>query len=294
MRWAVPGVVAAVVLGGCARPDAENLFWDPPPGYVESSSLTGGLEACEPGRQIACACPGGAPNGTQVCLPDGSSYGPCDGCGGQGGGGDSSSTSSSSSSGDGGAGEAGSGGTGEGGSGGNGGAEPECTKPTDCPGLDGACSWRTCKAGVCGRQLAPAGPLAEQIPGDCRELRCDGAGGEHAVPVPADVPDDGNECTADRCAASGPIHEPLATGTACSTGLCQDRACVQYIPVRCETPEGIFVDCDGMSRDYVVSWQTSPTTYTFCAAFPNGAGYCVPGSFCQVLGLGGFLEGTCL
>ncbi|AUX25164.1 uncharacterized protein SOCEGT47_057080 [Sorangium cellulosum] len=227
MREAVPGIVLAVVISGCT-PDEEQLFWTPPPDHAETSSSTGGSGACKPGRQIACDCPGGAPNGIQTCLPDGSGYGPCDGCGGQGGGGYSSATSSGSSSGDGGAGEAGSGGTGasgiggQGGSGGSGGAEPECSTPADCPGLDGACAWRTCEDGVCGRELVPAGPLAEQTLGDCRELRCDGSGGELAVPAPDDLPDDGNECTADACAATGPIHEPLATGTACSTGLCPE------------------------------------------------------------------------
>lgn len=41
----------------------------------------GGGEACTPGQQIACACPGGG-NGAQVCLPNGGGFGACDGCGG--------------------------------------------------------------------------------------------------------------------------------------------------------------------------------------------------------------------
>ncbi|MGK4001097.1 hypothetical protein WMF31_00630 [Sorangium sp. So ce1036] len=294
MREAVPGIVLAVVISGCT-PDEERLFWTPPPDHAETISSTGGSEVCEPGHQIACDCPGGAPNGIQTCLLDGSGYGPCDGCGGQGGGGYSSATPSSSSSGDGGAGEAGSGGMGGGGSGGSGGAEPECTMPADCPGLDGACAWRTCEAGVCGREFAPAGPLAEQTPGDCRELQCDGSGGELVMSAPADVPDDGNECTVDACTATGPIHAPVPTGTACSAGLCQDRACVPYIPVQCETPEGIFIDCDGETHSYYIMWFTSPTTVTVCSAFPGGAGYCEPGVLCRIVQHdGSHADGTCI
>ncbi len=41
-----------------------------------------GPEACVPGQQIACTCPGGA-TGDQVCLPNGSGYGTCEGCDGE-------------------------------------------------------------------------------------------------------------------------------------------------------------------------------------------------------------------
>lgn len=40
-----------------------------------------GDEACTPGEQRACACPGGAPDGVQVCASTGDSFEPCTGCG---------------------------------------------------------------------------------------------------------------------------------------------------------------------------------------------------------------------
>lgn len=47
--------------------------------------MAGGPTACVPGASVACVGPG-ACQGGQVCLPDGSGYGPCD-CGGAGSGG---------------------------------------------------------------------------------------------------------------------------------------------------------------------------------------------------------------
>lgn len=41
---------------------------------------SGGEPACVPGEQRACACPGGAPDGVQVCADEGDRFGPCVGC----------------------------------------------------------------------------------------------------------------------------------------------------------------------------------------------------------------------
>lgn len=37
-------------------------------------------ESCTPGQQEACACPGGAPDGVQICADSGDRFGPCMGC----------------------------------------------------------------------------------------------------------------------------------------------------------------------------------------------------------------------
>jgi hypothetical protein len=54
------------------------------PGSAGASGAGGKAEACVPGTQTACACPGAAPGskmGAQFCASDGSSFGPCEGCG---------------------------------------------------------------------------------------------------------------------------------------------------------------------------------------------------------------------
>lgn len=54
---------------------------------------TSGPEPCTPGEQRACACPGGLPDGVQVCDDAGERFGTCSGCGAadsSGGGGGSS------------------------------------------------------------------------------------------------------------------------------------------------------------------------------------------------------------
>jgi hypothetical protein len=44
-------------------------------GFAES-----GGGSCTPGAQQACACPGGGPDGVQVCEGGGDRFGPCTGC----------------------------------------------------------------------------------------------------------------------------------------------------------------------------------------------------------------------
>ena len=39
-----------------------------------------GAQPCTPGEQQACACPGGQPDGVQVCAEDGDRFGACMGC----------------------------------------------------------------------------------------------------------------------------------------------------------------------------------------------------------------------
>jgi hypothetical protein len=107
------------------------------------------------------------------------------------------------------------GGSGDGGSDAGGG----CTTPASCPGADTECVKRTCVDGVCGLENMPAGTvLAAQIAGDCHRNECDGAGGYVRLVDDADVPDDGNECTADGCQAGVTTFGPLPAGTACGSG----------------------------------------------------------------------------
>lgn len=75
-----------------------------------------------------------------------------------------------------------------------------CAEPKDCPGLDQACSVRTCTAGVCGTRLLDDGEVAAtQVPGDCRKTVCDGNGGQRQDVDDTDKPDDGKDCTVEGC-----------------------------------------------------------------------------------------------
>ncbi|WP_437623399.1 hypothetical protein [Sorangium sp. So ce1151] len=242
----------------------------------------GPAPVCFPGQQLDCTCPGGVFGGVRSCLSDRSGYGDCLGCPAE--------AASSSAGGAGGA------STGSGGDGGQGGGhEPACTVAEDCPGVDSACAWRACEEGACSVEVAPTGtPLAEQTPGDCRELRCDGHGGQQAAPALDDVGDDGNECTADSCGPAGPTHARVPTGTECAAGLCQDGDCVDYIPVRCKTPDAIYQDCYGFAGSaFQVRWQRPDGAFVGCA--DHEPGYCGPGWTCIVYhGNGTSTLGTCL
>lgn len=94
------------------------------------SSSDGDAPACEAGRTLSCACPGGDDNGVQTCSSDGSGWSSCDctagGAGGTGAGGSGGEAGTGAASGSGGAGgdggsTAGGGGTGGGSAGASGG-----------------------------------------------------------------------------------------------------------------------------------------------------------------------------
>jgi hypothetical protein len=170
-------------------------------------------------------------------------------------------------------------------SGGTGGTSA-CTTPADCPGSDGACAVRTCIAGVCGVDLAPAGFLAgAQTSGDCQQVVCDGDGNVTTVADDADVPADGDPCTLDVCTHGVPSHADAPAGTACGAngqlacdghgtcvGCAQDAdcgvstACASYA---CDTVSGLC------TVSYVPSGQGDPggqTTGDCRALVCNGSG----------------------
>lgn len=68
---------------------------------ADSSTSAGtiGDEGCIPGEQRACACPGGGPDGVQICAPDGDRFEECVGCEGASDGTSASSSEGVSSSG---------------------------------------------------------------------------------------------------------------------------------------------------------------------------------------------------
>src|SRR4051812_20263676 len=83
----------------------------------------------------------------------------------------------------------------------------DCSTAADCPGSGDRCRTGDCVDGKCADRFADAGTPAEgQDAGDCREFRCNGEGSAVSVPLDSDVPDDGNPCTRDLCAAGAPSH----------------------------------------------------------------------------------------
>jgi hypothetical protein len=102
----------------------------------------------------------------------------------------------------------------------------QCVTAADCPGQDTACETRTCSAtGVCGLDRLQSGtPIAAQIAGDCAIIECDANGAETTVVDDADLPVDGNACTADVCTGGVPSNPPLAANTACGTHATCDGA----------------------------------------------------------------------
>ena len=121
-----------------------------------------------------------------------------------------------------------------------------CVAPGDCPGQDTECQTRTCVAGACGFSFTAAGtPVAAQSPGDCQQDQCDGAGAVASAPLDADLPVDGNECTADVCTAGAPSNPPVASGAACDQGggtLCDGAgACVECVSA--STCPGLDTEC---------------------------------------------------
>jgi hypothetical protein len=68
-------VLGLWALCGCGGSASSNL------GPQSTPDATTGSGACVSGQQSACACPGSATVGAQICNTDGHSFGPCMGCG---------------------------------------------------------------------------------------------------------------------------------------------------------------------------------------------------------------------
>lgn len=108
----------------------------------------------------------------------------------------------------------------------------ECNDGAQCP-TPPNCQGNTCLGHVCGvEDLPPGTPAQQQIPGDCKILRCDGSGGTYTEAQDSDLPDDGNECTGDVCTSGVPSHPPAAPGAPCTQGgtVCDGAgACVECV-----------------------------------------------------------------
>jgi hypothetical protein len=104
-----------------------------------------------------------------------------------------------------------------------------CTTEKDCPGADVGCVVRACNKGFCGKKilLKPT----SQVYGDCKIIKCSQDGAAYEDNDDADVYDDGNPCTDDKC-DKGSSVTVARMGISCGTGnmVCDgNKQCVDCI-----------------------------------------------------------------
>ena len=182
--------------------------------------------------------------------------------------------------------------------------EPACREIEACE--EGRCIFRDAIHGT---------RLLEQVPGDCAEVVCDGAGRTLRIPVLTDAADDGNPCTHDACDGTAPTHEPREkvpcytgpAGTA-GTGIC--LAGIQHCNAQGEPIGGcegevlpatedcispLDDDCDGQANEDGAGCSCQPGEIAPCYSGPadtEGVGACHGGQQgCKADGTG---YGPCL
>ncbi|AKT37187.1 uncharacterized protein CMC5_013170 [Chondromyces crocatus] len=132
--------------------------------------------------------------------------------------------------------------------------------PSDCPTPANECQVPTCVNAACGVANAPSGaPVANQVPGDCQRLVCDGSGGTTQEIDDTDIHDDGLDCTLEGCSAGVPTSNPAPAGTACDdasgvvcdgAGACVLSFCGDGVVSGNEVcDDGNQNDCDGCRAD---------------------------------------------
>jgi Putative metal-binding motif len=124
----------------------------------------------------------------------------------------------------------------------------QCNTALDCSGQDTECQTRSCLGGVCGFSYAAAGtPTTNQMPGNCLENQCNGAGLIISSVKDTDVPNDNNQCTDDRCSGGTPSNKNSPAGTMCSEkggSVCNGFGeCVQCVSPSTSTCPGQDTEC---------------------------------------------------
>jgi hypothetical protein len=141
-----------------------------------------------------------------------------------------------------------------------------CMAPSDCA-VSSRCVEATCQDGECGQKNLSDGPFKLQVPGDCKQARCES--GREVVVVDSNDVDDNNECTKDACGANGTASHVPEVGASCSNGgLCSaDGKCLTcdhnlcpvadacHVPVcsadGCKlAPKPVGTLCPGTPTDY--------------------------------------------
>lgn len=100
-----------------------------------------------------------------------------------------------------------------------------CTTGAQCPApsADG-CAVFTCVGQVCTPKDTTGMPSTMQTPNDCKKNVCGADGKPASQADPLDLPaDDGNACTDQVCVGDKPMSMPVAMGTVCNNGTCDDK-----------------------------------------------------------------------
>lgn len=99
-----------------------------------------------------------------------------------------------------------------------------CLSDAECS-TDFPCTTAHCQAGTCAISYTPFGGASSylQVPGDCKKIVCDGAGGATTILDDTDILSDGNPCTVDACVAGQPtftvsVGAPCGPNAACDAG----------------------------------------------------------------------------
>jgi hypothetical protein len=151
------------------------------------------------------------------------------------------------------------------------------TSVAKCPGSDTDCQQRSCTNHVCGISYQPATTAAaQQIPGDCHKVFCDGNGGYQTLVDDTDKPTDPDGCHPGICANGvgsngiAPNSTPCGTALACLNGACSgctmDNQCTA--PSTCGG--GGMANVCGCTPTVTSCSGTNPTTT--CGTIPNGCG----------------------
>jgi hypothetical protein len=138
-----------------------------------------------------------------------------------------------------------------------------CKMDSDCP-TGTSCSGFVCDIDneECDDAPVMAGtvvPMAEQMPGDCKSLVCDGDGKTMEINDDTDAPVPADECTTSMCSNGAPMDTPAAAGTKCMTtracdgaGVCLGAACMAPADCPGDGPcvDGVCCDtaCGGLCQ----------------------------------------------
>lgn len=101
--------------------------------------------------------------------------------------------------------------------------QASCAYDLDCAQPESRCEQVECVEGQCVVTPLSKGTVPnEQQPGDCKRLRCDGAGNEIIEDNDADVPEPpvANACEILSCSGGEPQSTFLPAGTPCDSGVC--------------------------------------------------------------------------
>lgn len=128
-------------------------------------------------------------------------------------------------------------------------------------------------------------PLAQQTPGDCVVLVCDGQGNKRVDLSPTDIVDDLNPCTIDECKAGEMMHTALPQGTTiaeqvagdCHRAQCNGQGGVEDVVD--DTDRGAVSECGSAYCDNGTKVTQNAPPSTECGAGGsskcNGDGVCV-------------------